>query len=143
MGTPAPAPKPQPKSVPKQKAKAKPSGCMSAAERAAFINSAQSIVNRSRANTNRTLNNIGYTAQKLKHKNIGKVQFGFGGSKRTGGNGNVMVKHKDGSITEDNPCLQTDCQRLPDAAMACTDHQCCQLQYGDFPFTDDLLQIIT
>ena len=76
---------------------------MSASERAAFINSAQSIVNRSRANTNRTLNKIGYMAQKLKHKNIGKVHLGFGGSKRTGGNDNVMVKHKDGTIQKITP----------------------------------------
>lgn len=97
---PAPAPSPKPKPAPKPRAKAKSGGGMTAAQRAAFINSAQNIVNHSRANTNRTLNKIGYMAQKLKHKNVGKVHLGYG--KRTGGNGNVMVKHKDGSITEDN-----------------------------------------
>ena len=100
---PAPAPKPQPKPAPKPKPRPKPKakgGGMTAAQRAAFIKSAQDIVHHSRANTNRTLNKIGYTAQKLKHKNVGKVHLGIG--KRTGGNGNVMVKHKDGTITEDN-----------------------------------------
>lgn len=100
QSAPAPAPAPKPKPAPKPRAKAKSGGGMTAAQRAAFINSAQNIVNHSRANTNRTLNKIGYTAQKLKHKDVGKVHLGYG--KRTGGNGNVMVKHKDGTITEDN-----------------------------------------
>ena len=73
QSAPAPAPSPKPKPAPKPRAKAKPrgGGGMTAAQRAAFINSAQNIVNHSRANTNRTLNKIGYTAQKLKHNNFG------------------------------------------------------------------------
>ena len=104
---PAPAPKPQPKPAPKPKPRPKPKakgGGMTAAQRAAFIKSAQDIVHHSAAGLQRVKNQMDY-ANGNRGLKVRPVHLGQ--------NSKVVRRHANGTVAKPRPVFDVAPEQQP------------------------------
>lgn len=104
---PAPAPKPQPKPAPKPKPRPKPKakgGGMTAAQRAAFIKSAQGIVHQSAAGLQRVKNQMDY-ANGNRGLKVRPVHLGQ--------NSKVVIRHANGTVAKPRPVFDVAPEQQP------------------------------